>query len=217
MAASAGGGRNFDLQIKLMMIGDTTVGKTSLLLRFADDDFNESVLATIGIDFKIKTMEIDGRRVKLQIWDTAGQERFRTITQAYYRGAMGIFLIYDVTKAKTWENIRNWVANIEANAPQTVNKVLIGNKSDLSAERQLSAAQGQQLAEEYGMKFFECSARTRHNVDAAFVTLARDVVARLGAGGGGGGKEGGGGGGKGTVSIGQVDHTEKKGTSCCAK
>ncbi|KAJ1636299.1 ras family-domain-containing protein, partial [Pavlovales sp. CCMP2436] len=81
-------------------------------------------------------MEIDGRRVKLQIWDTAGQERFRTITQAYYRGAMGIFLIYDVTKVKTWENIRNWVANIEANAPQTVNKVLIGNKSDLASERQ---------------------------------------------------------------------------------
>jgi hypothetical protein len=128
-----------------MMIGDTTVGKTSLLLRFADDDFNESVLATIGIDFKIKvraaarahrprplcalaprrprrrarpapharalaqTMDVDGRRIKLQIWDTAGQERFRTITQAYYRGAMGIFLIYDVTKPKTWENIRNWV------------------------------------------------------------------------------------------------------------
>merc|ERR1712085_73882 len=111
-----------------MMIGDTTVGKTSLLVRYADDDFNESVLATIGIDFKIKTIDLDGKKIKLQIWDTAGQERFRTITQAYYRGAMGIFLIYDVTSTKTWSNIRNWVRNIEANAPQTVNKILIGNK-----------------------------------------------------------------------------------------
>lgn len=127
-----------------MMIGDSTVGKTSLLLRFADDDFNESVLTTIGIDFKIKvcgpgamntgapppraepldlavvaqTLEIDGRRVKLQIWDTAGQERFRTITQAYYRGAMGIFLIYDITKVKTWENIRNWVGAEPALSPR---------------------------------------------------------------------------------------------------
>jgi len=208
--ATPAGSRNFDMQIKLMMIGDTTVGKTSLLLRFADDDFNESVLATIGIDFKIKTMDIDGRRVKLQIWDTAGQERFRTITQAYYRGAMGIFLIYDVTKVKTWENIRNWVGNIEANAPQTVNKILIGNKCDLTAERQVSAAQGQQLADEYAMKFFECSARTRHNVDVAFLQLARDVVARLQESGHAGGP----GGGLGTVNV-SMQHAGKKKGACC--
>mmetsp|Transcript_26069 Transcript_26069/g.76441 ORF Transcript_26069/g.76441 Transcript_26069/m.76441 type:complete len:218 (+) Transcript_26069:69-722(+) len=208
------GGRAFDMQIKLMMIGDTTVGKTSLLLRFADDDFNESVLATIGIDFKIKTMDIDGRRIKLQIWDTAGQERFRTITQAYYRGAMGIFLIYDVTKAKTWENIRNWVANIEANAPQTVNKVLIGNKADLTSDRQVSAAQGQQLADEYGMRFFETSARTRQNVEEAFVALARDVVGRLHATGGA--STAGGGGGNATINVGQLPKGQSKKPACCA-
>jgi len=196
-----------------MMIGDTTVGKTSLLLRFADDDFNESVLATIGIDFKIKTMEIDGRRVKLQIWDTAGQERFRTITQAYYRGAMGIFLIYDITKAKTWENIRNWVANIEANAPQTVDKILIGNKADLAGERQVSAAQGQQLADEYGMRFFETSARTRQNVEEAFLTLARDVVARLAAGGGGAAT---GSSGTATVNVRNDGPSGSKKPKCCA-
>ena len=137
------------------------------------------------IDFKIRTIEMDGKRVKLQIWDTAGQERFRTITQAYYRGAMGILLIYDVTNANTWKNVRNWVRNIADNAPQTVNKILIGNKADMKPEmRQVSTAQGQSLADEYGMKFFETSARTGVNVAEAFLTLATDVKDRLLAGGG---------------------------------
>jgi Ras-related protein Rab-8A len=107
-----------DLQIKLMMIGDQAVGKTALLVRYADGDFSEVLLPTIGIDFKIKTIELQSKTIKLQIWDTAGQERFRTITQAYYRGAMGILLIYDVTNTKSWSNVRNWVRNIEGNAPQ---------------------------------------------------------------------------------------------------
>ena len=107
-----------DLQIKLMMIGDQAVGKTALLVRYADGDFSEVLLPTIGIDFKIKTIELQSKTIKLQIWDTAGQERFRTITQAYYRGAMGILLIYDVTNTKSWSNVRNWDRNIEGNAPQ---------------------------------------------------------------------------------------------------
>lgn len=166
-----------------MMIGDQAVGKTALLVRYADDDFNEVLLPTIGIDFKIKTIELLGKRVKLQIWDTAGQERFRTITQAYYRGAMGILLIYDVTNTKSWSNVRNWVRNIEGNAPQTVNKILVGNKCDLAAQRQVSTQQGEQLAREYGIKFFETSARSNLNVNHVFTTLATDVVERLSTGG----------------------------------
>lgn len=180
---SRSGGKKFDLQIKLMMIGDQNVGKTALLMRYADGEFNESLLPTIGIDFKIKTIELQGKLVKLQIWDTAGQERFRTITQAYYRGAMGILLIYDVTTTKSWSNVRNWVRNIQDNAPQTVNKMLIGNKSDLTQKREVTTQQGEQLAREYGMKFLETSARTNMNVQEAFVTLATDVVDRLVAGG----------------------------------
>lgn len=174
----------YDLQIKLMMIGDQAVGKTALLVRYADGDFSEVLLPTIGIDFKIKTIELQGKTVKLQIWDTAGQERFRTITQAYYRGAMGILLIYDVTNTKSWTNVRTWVRNIEGNAPQTVNKILIGNKCDLSSMRQVSKQQGEQLAREYGMKFFETSARDNSNVQEAFITLSTDVVERLVASGG---------------------------------
>jgi len=185
MSAAASASKSYDLQIKLMMIGDQAVGKTALLVRYADDDFNEVLLPTIGIDFKIKTIDLKGKRVKLQIWDTAGQERFRTITQAYYRGAMGILLIYSVTDTKSWSNVRNWVRNIESNAPQTVNKILVGNKCDLSAQRQVSTQQGQQLAREYDIRFFETSARANVNVQEAFLTLATDVCDRLAASGAG--------------------------------
>ena len=223
---------------QLMAIGDTMVGKTSLVMRYADDDFNENVLATIGIDFKIKVrrrprirswwrprlprpqpaaqrppapqnVELDGKKIKLQIWDTAGQERFRTITQAYYRGAMGILLIYDVTNANTWKNVRNWVRNIADNAPQTVNKILIGNKADMKPEmRQVSTAQGQSLADEYGMKFFETSARTGVNVAEAFLTLATDVKDRLLAGGGEPAPSGG-------INVAQAPEPTGRKSGCC--
>ena len=191
-----------------MMIGDQAVGKTALLVRYADDDFSESVLPTIGIDFKIKTIDHQGKRVKLQIWDTAGQERFRTITQAYYRGAMGILLIYDVTSAKTLSNIRNWVRNIEGNAPQTVNKILVGNKCDMEAQRQVSMAEGQELAREYGMKFFETSARSNISVADAFTTLSTDGIERLLASGDHTHQPGG-------VSVAHTSTHEKKKAGCC--
>lgn len=121
----------YEYLVKLLLIGDSGVGKSCLLLRFSDDSFTTSFITTIGIDFKIRTIELDGKRVKLQIWDTAGQERFRTITTAYYRGAMGILLVYDVTDKATFENIRNWIKNIELHASNNVNKMLIGNKADM--------------------------------------------------------------------------------------
>ena len=154
-AAGSSANKKFDLTIKLMMIGDQAVGKTALLVRYAEGDFSDVLLPTIGIDFKIKTIELKGKVVKLQIWDTAGQERFRTITQAYYRGAMGILLIYDTTNTKSWSNVRNWVRNIEGNAPQTVNKILVGNKCDITEEKVVSTAEGQKLADEYGIDFWE--------------------------------------------------------------
>lgn len=150
---------NYDHLIKLLLIGDSGtarradgrlrdcagVGKSCLLLRFCDDSFTPSFITTIGIDFKIRTVEIDGKRIKLQIWDTAGQERFRTITTgtrvrhrsrvAYYRGAMGILLVYDVTDERSFNNIRNWIRNTEQFASEGVNKILIGNKCDMVEKR----------------------------------------------------------------------------------
>jgi small GTP-binding protein len=134
--------KTYDFLFKLLLIGDSGVGKTCILVRFSEDAFNSTFISTIGIDFKIRTVEIDGKKIKLQIWDTAGQERFRTITTAYYRGAMGIMLVYDVTSEKSFDNIRNWIRNIEENASSDVDKMILGNKCDLSESRVISTERG---------------------------------------------------------------------------
>ncbi|KAF6985033.1 hypothetical protein CFC21_002951 [Triticum aestivum] len=149
---------DYDYLIKLLLIGDSGVGKSCLLLRFSDGSFTTSFITTIGIDFKIRTIELDQKRIKLQIWDTAGQERFRTITT----------------------DIRNWIRNIEQHASDNVNKILIGNKADMDeSKRAVPTAKGQALADEYGIKFFETSAKTNLNVEQVFFSIARDIKQRL--------------------------------------
>jgi len=170
---------HYDFLIKLLLIGDSGVGKSCLLLRFCDDAWTPSFITTIGIDFKIRTIELDGKRIKLQIWDTAGQERFRTITTAYYRGAMGILLVYDVTDERSFDNIRTWYSNIEQHASEGVNKILIGNKCDWTDKRAVTEQRGRELAEELGIKFMETSAKVNEGVEESFFTLARDIKTRL--------------------------------------
>jgi Ras-related protein Rab-8A len=176
----------YDMQIKLLMIGDSGVGKTCLLLRYANDSFSPTFITTIGIDFKIKNVEVDGTRIKLQIWDTAGQERFRTITTSYFRGAQGILLVYDVTDRRSFESIRNWISQIQQHADVHVNKILVGNKCDMLDEKVVSTEEGQKLAAEFGIPFWECSAKTDINVDQSFQGLAAAVKDRLVADGVGG-------------------------------
>ena len=125
----------------------TGVGKTCLLLRYSNDSFSKTFITTIGIDFKIKYVDLCGKQVKLQIWDTAGQERFRTITTSYFRGAQGILLVYDVTDAVSFSNINNWMSQIHQHADLHVNKILIGNKCDMDEERKVSTEEGRGLAE----------------------------------------------------------------------
>jgi Ras-related protein Rab-8A len=170
---------HYDFLIKLLLIGDSGVGKSCLLLRFCDDAWTPSFITTIGIDFKIRTIELDGKRIKLQIWDTAGQERFRTITTAYYRGAMGILLVFDVTDEKSFQNIRTWYSNVEQHASEGVSKILVGNKSDWDEKRVVTTEQGQALADELGIRYVETSAKTNSQVEDAFFTLSRDVKAHL--------------------------------------
>ena len=191
----------YDLQIKLLMIGDSAVGKTSLLLRYANDTFSSTFITTIGIDFKIKTINLDGKRVKLQIWDTAGQEQFRTITRSYFRGAQGIVLVYDITDRGTFNSVRSWMAQIADHAdaqartrgaprrdagpgprrapPSQVNRILVANKCDYESARQVSADEGRRLAEEYNVRFLETSAKNDVNVAETFTTIAREVTARI--------------------------------------
>lgn len=202
----AAGQNAFDMQIKLLMIGDSGVGKTCLLLRYANDSFSPTFITTIGIDFKIKNIQLDGKRIKLQIWDTAGQERFRTITTSYFRGAQGILLVYDVTDRNSFTSIRNWVAQIQMHADVNVNKILIGNKSDCQDQRVISHDEGAGLAKEYNINFFETSAKQDLNVEKAFITIATEVKNRLIADGG----NAGGGGQKLTNQA-----TGKKKEGCC--
>lgn len=155
------------------------MGKSCLLLRFCDDSFTPSFITTIGIDFKIRIVDMDGKKLKVQIWDTAGQERFRTITTAYYRGAMGIMLVYDVTDERSFNNIRNWLRNIDQYASEGVNKILIGNKCDDVERRVVDRERGAELAREYGLKFMETSAKNNVNVEEGFMALARDIKKRL--------------------------------------
>ena len=176
---------NFDMLIKLLLIGDSGVGKSCLLLRFCDDSFTPSFITTIGIDFKVRTVELDGKRVKLQIWDTAGQERFRTITTAYYRGAMGILLVYDVTDEKSFGNIRNWMRNIEQHATENVSLMLLGNKCDMADKQVVDTELGQALADEFQIPFAETSAKNSINVEDAFLRIARDIKTRVFDGGAG--------------------------------
>mmetsp|Transcript_37507 Transcript_37507/g.101644 ORF Transcript_37507/g.101644 Transcript_37507/m.101644 type:complete len:248 (-) Transcript_37507:178-921(-) len=128
---------------------------------------------------KIKNIELDGKRIKLQIWDTAGQERFRTITTSYFRGAQGILLVYDVTDRGSFNSIRNWVGQIQQHADVHVNKILIGNKCDIEDQRMVSKEEGEKLAKEYDIKFFETSAKQDFQVDSGFVTIAGEVKNRL--------------------------------------
>jgi len=168
--------KNYDHLFKLLLIGDSGVGKTCILFRFSDDAFNTTFISTIGIDFKIKTIEIDGKRVKLQIWDTAGQERFHTITTSYYRGANGIMLVYDITNPKSFDNITKWLKNITDFASDEVERILLANKCDMEEKRMISTARGQEVATQNNIKFFETSAKQNQNISEAFVTLAKDIL-----------------------------------------
>jgi len=170
----------YDFLFKLLLIGDSGVGKSCLLLRFADDTFVESFISTIGVDFKIRTLDIDGKTVKLQIWDTAGQERFRTITSSYYRGAHGIIIVYDLTDRASFSNVKQWMTEIDRYACQSVNRLLIGNKADLKEKRVMSPTEGKEFADSLGITYLETSAKSNENVEQAFVTMSREIRKKQG-------------------------------------
>ncbi|CAM6089138.1 unnamed protein product [Calypogeia fissa] len=169
----------YDYLFKLLLIGDSGVGKSSLLLRFADDSYLETYISTIGVDFKIRTVELDGKTVKLQIWDTAGQERFRTITSSYYRGAHGIIVVYDVTDQESFNNVKQWLNEIDRYASEDVNKLIVGNKSDRANDKVVDSQTAKAFADEVGIPFLETSAKSAINVEQAFMTMAAEIKRRM--------------------------------------
>jgi len=171
--------QEYDYVFKLVLIGDSGVGKSCLLLRFADDTYTESHISTIGVDFKIRTIQLDGKTIKLQIWDTAGQERFRTITSSYYRGAHGIIVVYDTTDSETFEHVKTWLHEIDRYASENVNKLLVGNKSDLTSKRQVETEAAKEFADSVTIPFLETSAKNATNVEDAFMTMAGEIKKRM--------------------------------------
>jgi small GTP-binding protein len=170
------------ITFKILTIGESGVGKTCILRRFVENKFLKNHLATIGIDFKTKTLNINNKEIKLKIWDTAGQERFRNITTQYYKGADGIVLVYDVTDDGSFEKIRDWMAQIQSNAQRDeLGLVLLGNKCDIEP-RVVTEDQGSKLAEELKVSYFETSALNGQGINEAFEQLARDIMKKKGVG-----------------------------------
>ena len=161
---------------KILLLGDSTVGKTCFLLRYVDDSFLDLHMATIGLDYRLKTLILEEQKiVKIQLCDTAGQDKFRAITRNYYKGASGIILIFDVTNIKSYENIKKWINEIKEEISEKVSIVLIGNKIDNVQERKISKDQGEKLANEIGVKFFETSAKTGEGINESVFFLVKKI------------------------------------------
>lgn len=164
---------------KVVIIGDSAVGKSNLLSRYSRNEFNMNSKATIGVEFQTQSMEIDGKEVKAQIWDTAGQERFRAVTSAYYRGAVGALIVYDITRRTTFDSVARWLDELNTHSDTTMARILIGNKLDLQNIRAVSVEEGKNLAEAEEMFFMETSALDSRNVKAAFEMIIQDIYNKV--------------------------------------
>ncbi|CAH2351771.1 GTP-binding protein Ypt32p/YPT11 [[Candida] railenensis] len=166
---------DYEYLYKIVLIGDSGVGKSNLLSRFTRDEFNLESRSTIGVEFATRTLEIDGKRVKAQIWDTAGQERYRAITSAYYRGAVGALIVYDISKTESYESVSRWLKELREHADANIIIELVGNKSDLDHLRAIPTDEAKNFANENSLLFTEASALSSDNVDLSFHQLLRNI------------------------------------------
>ena len=165
------------LPYKVLILGDSTVGKTCFLVRYVDDSFDDSTLLSVGMDYRLKNVKTeDGTKVKLQIWDTCGQERYRSISKNYYKGANAIILVFSLIDKKSFESVENWINQIKEEASESILIILVGNKSDLIEKRVISYEEAEKLAKEFNINYFECSAKTGENINVAFNDLIEQMV-----------------------------------------
>ncbi|TFL01001.1 ras-domain-containing protein [Pterulicium gracile] len=168
-------GSNYDFLFKVVLIGDSGVGKSNLLSRFTRNEFNTDSKSTIGVEFATRSINVDGKTIKAQIWDTAGQERYRAITSAYYRGAVGALLVYDIAKHATYVNVIRWLKELRDHADSNIVIMLVGNKSDLKHLRAVTTEEGKNFSTENSLSFIETSAQDATNVESAFQTILTDI------------------------------------------
>lgn len=164
---------------KVVIIGDSAVGKSNLLSRFARNEFDPNSKATIGVEFQTQSTMIDGKEIKAQLWDTAGQERFRAVTSAYYRGAVGALVVYDITRRSTFDSLQRWLRELNTHSDTAAAKILVGNKCDLENIRAVSVEEGKALAEAEGLFFIETSALDSTNVKTAFEIVIKEIYGNI--------------------------------------
>ena len=169
----------YEMMIKVILIGDSGVGKTNIMSKFLKNQFMEESKATIGVEFGSKLFNHEGHKIKAQIWDTAGQEKYKAITGAYYKGSKGALVVYDITQKKTFENIEKWINDLKAAGDPKITIILIGNKNDLDDKRQVSKDQGEEKARSFGCAFLETSAYSGDNIDKAFNLMVKEIYEKF--------------------------------------
>lgn len=171
---------SYNYLFKIVVVGDHNVGKSCILLRFAENAFRQDHISTLGVDFKLKTIKLGRDKIRLELWDTAGMERYRTIYNSYYHSAHGVVCVFDITNERSFENLENyWLNQVREHAPQNAVLLLVGNKADMNAERKIDFDRAERLAKRIGVSLFEVSAKTGINCDEAFVELATVMRDRL--------------------------------------
>ncbi len=166
----------YDMMFKILLLGDSGVGKSSLLLRYTKNQFTTDMRSTIGVEFGVKFIKVDNLQLKIQIWDTAGMERYRSLTSAYYKGAKGVIIVYDICRKKSFENIDKWIDDFKSKADEDAVILLIGNKSDLKDKREVATDEGTSKSQKNKLAFMETSAKNNENVHKAFLTLFQEII-----------------------------------------
>ena len=169
---------NYDILFKIVLIGDSFVGKTNIMSKYLKNEFHEDSKATVGVEFGAKKFDIEGKSVKAQIWDTAGQERYKAITTTYYKGAKGALIVYDITRKETFDSVDRWISELVNCGDKNMTMLLIGNKCDLDSQRQVTKEQGEEKAKAFKVAFLETSASSGENLDVAFEMIMKEVYSK---------------------------------------